>query len=121
MARQSFLKSLSVAATGIVTALRRHRNLRLQFVAAVVVIFVCTIVHISTVEWGIILICIMAVISLELINSALEEIIDHLHPGHHEKVGIAKDIAAAAVLFTAIVSAAIGCIILIPYLYIQIQ
>ncbi len=56
------------------------------------------------------------VVSMELINTAIEEIVDFVSPGRHEKAGKIKDLAAAAVLIVSIVAFIIAIIIFIPYL-----
>ena len=54
------------------------------------------------------------VISLELVNSAIEATVDIAMPEINEKAKVAKDVAAGAVLVSAIASAIIGLIIFIP-------
>jgi diacylglycerol kinase (ATP) len=56
------------------------------------------------------------VISIEGINTAIEEIADFVHPEFHNKIGYIKDIAAGAVFFAAIAAILIACIIYIPKL-----
>jgi diacylglycerol kinase len=69
---------------------------------------------ISATSWAIIIICIVCVIAVEMINEALEQLCDHLHPEQHTAIGHIKNISAGAVLITAIGAGIIGCIILIP-------
>jgi diacylglycerol kinase len=72
--------------------------------------------RISPVEWCVVLLCISSVISAELINTSIEYSIDLSTPEKNVRAGQAKDMAAAAVLVVAIVSAVIGFIIFLPKL-----
>ena len=83
-------------------------------VAAVLAIGLGIVLHISTVQWFIILLCIALVLSLEMMNTAIEVLADHLHPGQHPKIGWVKDMAAGAVLVAATVSLILGCWIFCP-------
>jgi len=69
---------------------------------------------ISTMEWIAVIICIGMVISLEAVNSAIEQLTDIASPDYLEAAGKVKDIAAAAVLVASIAAAATGLIIFIP-------
>ena len=78
------------------------------------VIIAGVILRINTTEWSIVLILFGLVISLELINTAIENAVDLVTEEYNEKAKNAKDIAAGAVLFSAIIAAIIGFIILLP-------
>lgn len=70
--------------------------------------------RINTTEWSVVLILCGLVISLELINTAIENAVDLVTKEYNEKAKNAKDIAAGAVLFSAIIAAIIGFIIFLP-------
>ena len=72
------------------------------------------LLKISIAEWIVCLILFAMVISLELINTAIEITVDIAMPKINEKAKFAKDISAGAVLFSAIISAIIGIIIFLP-------
>ena len=78
------------------------------------VIVAGVILKINTTEWSIVLILCGLVISLELINTAIENAVDLVTEEYNEKAKNAKDIAAGAVLFSAIIAAIIGFIIFLP-------
>ena len=78
------------------------------------VIIAGVILKINTTEWSIVLILCGLVISLELINTAIENAVDLVTEEYNEKAKNAKDIAAGAVLFSAIIAAIIGFIIFLP-------
>jgi len=69
---------------------------------------------INRIEWLIILLCIAMVIALEMINSALEKLSDLVEPNYNPTIKIVKDVGAAAVLWSVIISIVIGLVIFIP-------
>jgi undecaprenol kinase len=99
---------------GILFVIRNERNFRLHLLAAVIVIFAGSLLHLSMLEWVVIIVAITNVLITEMINSALEAIMDYLSLEFHPAIKKIKDMAAGAVLIAAIAAAAIGCIIFIP-------
>lgn len=95
----------------------KERNFLIDIFCSVITIIIGFILKISHLEWATILICIAMVLSLEMLNTAVEKTIDHLHPQHHTKAGEIKDIAAGSVLIAVIISGIIGGIIFIPKFY----
>lgn len=75
------------------------------------------ILHISAVEWSLILLCIALVLSAEIVNTAIEHIVNWISPEYHESAGRIKDMAAAAVMVCAAIAAVIGLIIFIPKIF----
>lgn len=92
----------------------KQRNLIIHFLVAALVVIAGFILKLNAIEWSIILFCIGGVVSIELLNSAIELIVDQVSPEYSRFAKHAKDIAAAAVLVFSIVSVIIGLIILLP-------
>lgn len=88
---------------------------KIHLFAFVQVIILSCYFSITSMEWIAILISSALVIGIEMINTALETLMDKLHPENNEMIGRAKDISAAAVLIAAITAAIIGVIIFTPY------
>lgn len=108
--------SFKYAFEGIVTAFKDQPNLKLHFIAAGAVIFVGLFLGITETEWLILSLTIGLVITLELTNTAIEEIVDSFTDQVHPAAKKAKDVAAASVLIASITAAIIGLIIFLPYL-----
>lgn len=106
-----FLKSFSYAFKGIASALKQ-RNMKIIFTCAILTIVAAIFLKVSARDWPILLICIGLVISLEMMNCAIEGIVDLVHPQFGEKAGRIKDIAAGSVLISSIISLIIGILIL---------
>jgi diacylglycerol kinase len=65
-------------------------------------------------EWVAVIVCIMIVLSLELLNTALENLLDYINPKFHPLIGTMKDMTAGAVLVGSVGSIAVGLIIIVP-------
>lgn len=109
--------SFKYAWEGIISAFKTERNMKIHAIIMLLVIFVGIICKINMYEWIICIICFMAVIGGELINTSIETTVDIAMPQKNEKVKLAKDVAAGAVLVLAIGSAIIGLIIFIPKIW----
>lgn len=117
MKKGSFFKSFGYAFKGIKWALE-ERNFRLHLVSTVLVVVLGLYFQISKYEWLVIVLCIALILSMELVNTAIEEIVNFISPEHHSKAGKIKDLAAGAVLVASICVFIIALIIFIPYLSI---
>lgn len=107
-------KSFYHAFCGIKDNVVRERNLKIHIMVMLIVILLGFLLKISTMEWMICLILFGFVISLELVNTAIEITIDIYIQEFNEKAKLAKDTAAGAVLVAAIISMIIGIIIFLP-------
>lgn len=110
----SLAKAFSCAAAGIAYAFRTQRNLKVQAAFAAAAVALGIAFRISPPEWCAIVLCIMAVFSLEIVNTAVESAVDLASPEWHELAGRAKDCAAGAVYVSALGSLVIAGIIFIP-------
>ena len=113
---RDFLKSFIYAIHGLWSGIADQRNLKFQLAVAVVVIGAGFYLSITAIEWAIILLCIAIVIGLELVNTALENLVDLVTLERKPLAGKIKDIAAGAVLIVSILSVIIGVIIFRKYL-----
>lgn len=108
------IESFKYAFRGIAMVLKSEKNMLIHLIVSILV-FICGILfQISTTEWMICLLCFGLVFSAEMMNSAIESLVDLVSPNHHKLAGKAKDIAAGAVLVAAIFAAITGLIIFIP-------
>jgi diacylglycerol kinase len=107
-------KSFGYAFQGIGNTIKRERNIKIHLFAVVCVVLVGLLVHLSKTEWLICLVLFGLVISLELVNTAVEAVVDLVTEERKPLAKIAKDAAAGAVLVSAIMAAIIGFWIFIP-------
>ena len=110
------LKSFRHAINGLKILLVEEHNARIHFIVAFFVLIAGLFLKISLFEWIVVILSIGFVISLEIINTSIENIADFVSPDKHEKIKKIKDLSAASVLVGAITSFIIGLIIFIPKL-----
>ena len=108
---KKLLRSFGYAFRGIGWAIRTQRNLRIHLVATVYVLLFGWIMRLSAVPLCLELLCCMLVISLELVNSALERVCDGITGEQRPWIRDAKDAAAGAVLTSAIGSVILALVI----------
>jgi diacylglycerol kinase (ATP) len=89
--------------------------MRNHFIAALVVLLVAFFMRVTPIEFALLAISMMFVLFAELVNTAVEALVDLVSPGYHPLAKVAKDTAAGAVLMAAIGSAIIGYLILAKY------
>lgn len=107
-------QSFGYAFEGIFTGIKKERNMKIHCAAAVLVVIAGLVLSLSVTEWCICLILFGLVMALELVNTAVEAVVDLVTKEKQPLAKIAKDTAAGAVLVAAIMAAVIGCIIFIP-------
>jgi diacylglycerol kinase (ATP) len=116
MKNQPFLSRVSFATSGIVAAWRRERSFRTQVVVAGGVIAVTAALRPGLIWGATVTFAIVLVLALELVNSAVESLIDFLHPQTAPEIKLAKDVAAGAVLVATIGAVVVGVLMLIDTL-----
>ena len=109
------LKSFTFAWKGILTCAGHEQNITFHLIAAIIVLAAGFCFGISRTEWMVVMLCIGTVIAAELFNSAIERLVDMVSPEWEKIAGEVKDIAAGAVLVTAIAAAIVGMIVFLPY------
>lgn len=109
--------SFKHAYDGIIYAATKERNMHIHLLVATIVVIGGIIFSISYIEWLICLILIGLVLSLELLNTALETVVDMITTKEDPKAKIAKDAAAGAVLIISGVAAVVGVIIFLPKIF----
>lgn len=111
-----FFRSLSRAAGALVTALREEQNFRIQSVAAATAIAGSLILGVAAGELALVVGAAGMVLSLELVNSAAERLVDMALPRVHHYAAVVKNLMAAAVLTAALAALAVTLLVWWPYL-----
>ncbi|MDP2637715.1 MAG: diacylglycerol kinase family protein [Candidatus Levybacteria bacterium] len=112
---QSLFKSFGYAFEGLMHALKYNQNLRIDFIVALIVIALSIVFHINTLERVVLGLMILLVIASEMINTAIEEMVNLITSEHRKEAKIAKDVAAGMVLVAAAGSVIVGLFIFTPY------
>lgn len=109
-------ESFKYAFNGLWLAISENQNLRIHFLAAILVAILGVIFRINAFELGILGITILLVIAAEMINTAIEEMVDLITTEHRKEAKRAKDVAAGMVLVTAMGSIIVGILIFVPHI-----
>lgn len=111
---KAILKSLGYAFAGLFYVVRTQNNARFHSLATVLVVAVGFWLQLTIIQWCLILIAIGLVWIAECFNTSLEKMFDLVNPDPHPLVKNGKDSGAAAVLVAALLSVAIGLLVLLP-------
>lgn len=112
---QNFSNTFKNARKGMRLTLKSERNIRIHFFISVLVLITAYCLNFSIVKFCILLLTISSVVAAEMFNSAIEFSLDAIfHNRYSRMVGMAKDIAAGAVLFVTLTAIMIGGLLFAP-------
>ncbi|MCC2545715.1 diacylglycerol kinase family protein [Hymenobacter sp. BT175] len=112
---QRRIASFGYAFRGVWSALGSEVHLRFHALSTVVAVGLGFYFGLSRLDWALVVLAIGTVWSAELMNTAVEAIVDLVSPDYHVLAGKAKDVAAGAVLVTAIAALVIGVLVFGPH------
>lgn len=118
---QRLLRSFSYAAQGIRYVLKTQPNMRIHVTIGSLAVIAGFFFHITVPEWLAMVIVIGFVMILEVVNTAVETLVDLYTDEFNQLAKISKDTAAGAVMLMAIVSVVVGLIIFLPRVISLIQ
>ena len=111
---KKLIKSFKYAFEGIFKGIKEEQNMKIHIAIMILVIIFGILFKISKIEWIICIALFGLVISMELINTAIENTVELITKEKNEQAKIAKDVAAGAVLVSTIAAATIGLMIFVP-------
>ena len=115
---QPFPRRLRFALAGLTHALRTEQSVKAQVVVFILMIAAMLWLHPGALWWALVILASAGVFAAELLNTAIEHLADHLHPGIHPQIGVVKDCAAAAVLIA--VRGAVGVGVALAFRLIEV-
>ena len=115
------LKAFRYAFHGWWYVLRTQRNAWIHALATTLVVLMAFWLRLQARDWAVLLLTIAMVWTAEVINTALEAVVDLASPRHHPLAKVGKDVGAAAVLIAALTSVLVGLLILGPPLWARLQ
>jgi diacylglycerol kinase (ATP) len=113
----SWIESLNCAIEGILWAAKSERHVRYHLVAALAVVFLALFFKVSAVEFFLLVLAAVLVIFAELMNTAIETVVDLITDDYHELAKRAKDISAGAVLMTSVGAVILGYLVLSGHIF----
>lgn len=111
MKKNNIINSFNNAINGIISAFKTEKNMKIHFIAAFTVLFLSLFAELSRVEFLVLLFTISLVIITELINTAIESIVDIVTDNYHPLAKVAKDVSAGAVFIAALNAIVVAYII----------
>jgi len=112
-----FIDSVNCAIEGVLYTARTQKHMRHHFLSALAVLCAALLLRVSPVEFMLLALAISFVLFAELLNTAIEVVVDMISPEFHPMAKLAKDVAAGAVLTAAFGTAIIGYLVLAKYLF----
>ena len=113
---RKFIRGFGYAFNGLLHACKTQLNFRVHLICALIVVLLGYVLNLSTAEWLWIALAIGLVLVAELLNTAIELLVDLVSPEYNKKAGLIKDMCAASVLVTAVTALIIGLLIFVPKL-----
>jgi len=114
---KKLVKSFKVSFSGLKIAIKEENTIRTGILISIVVVFLMLYFPLLSIERAMIIFCIFLVMSIELMNTQVEQVTNLIDSNHNPKIRIIKDLAAAAVLLSIIGAGIIGCFIFLPYIF----
>lgn len=111
---KNFIEALKNSSTGMKYAFQTERNLKIQLVFAMIAIILAIVLKLTPMEWMILMVVIGSVLFAEMVNTAIEIMLDAYTQEPNKNIKLVKDVASGAVLLTSIVSVVIGIILFLP-------
>ncbi len=117
MSSNGIISKFAWAIAGLVAVIREERNMRIHLAAAGAALGAGLIFRLERHEWGLLVIAIVMVLVTEVVNTAVERVVDLISPQYHPLAEKAKNMAAGAVLLSALAAVVLGVIIFVPHIF----
>lgn len=111
MKSRNIVDSFNAAIKGLLYSFKTERNIKIHFTIALFTLVAALLANVTKYEAIFLFITITVVTATELINTSIERVVDILHSEYHPLAEVAKNVAAAAVLVTAVNAVMVGYII----------
>ena len=111
-----FFRSFRYAIRGLTRLIATEQNARVHFVATIIVGLAAYFFQLSRLEAVVLFFAVVLVFAIEIINTAIEKLLDLVHPESHSQIAFIKDALAGAVLITAVIAFVVGALIFYPHL-----
>jgi diacylglycerol kinase len=115
------IRSFGHAVRGLLHCIQKEKNFQIQLGCGCIAISAGIFFHLTGMEWCIVLLCITMVLSMEMLNTAIEHICNIIQKEYHPAIGILKDISAGAVLVSACSTLICSGLIFIPKILLFIS
>ena len=114
--KRTFIDSVKNCLDGINYVLANEKNFVREIILGIIAILMSYFLQITRMEWIIVILLINFVLIMELLNTALEKVVDLYTTKYNEIAKVVKDVASASVFLMSLFSAVIGFLIFMPYI-----
>lgn len=118
---KQFTESLRYALRGLAYAAKNEKNFQNELIAALIIVVAMVYFNVTKSEAVVLFMVIMAVLIMELLNTAMERVVDILKPKIHPYAKLVKDLMAASVLLMSLLAVILGVIIFLPYVLSELE
>lgn len=113
---KNIFNSFKYGFLGLFETIKKERNIKIAIGLIIIGIIISSFLNLNVTEWLIVILMSVVVVSLEMMNTALEAVVDMVMPNIHPLAKVAKDTAAGAVVLSVVVAFIIGLIVYLPKL-----
>lgn len=113
---RKFFRSFGYAFRGLVRLIETEQNARVHLVASLILGICAYAFHIPRAEVAILFFAVVLVFAVEIINTAIEKLLDIVHPDSHAQIAYVKDALAGAVLIAALIALGVGFFVFYPHI-----
>ncbi len=113
---KKFIKSFGHAIDGVVFLLTNEQNARVHTIITILVGIGAYVFQVTRIEAAVLFMAVILVFAIEIINTAIENVFDLLHPENHEIIKGVKDAMAGAVLISAVIAFVVAVLIFLPHI-----
>lgn len=111
-----FFHSFYYAFRGLIRLIKTEQNARVHLVASMILAICAYAFQLTRVEVAILFFAVVLVFAIEIINTAIEKLLDIVHPENHDQIAYVKDALAGAVLIAALIALGVGFFVFYPHI-----
>lgn len=116
---RKFIRSFYYAGRGLHMLLVREQNSRVHALATILAGIGAVYFHLNRIEATLLFFAVILVFAIEIINTAIEKLLDLVHPESHEEIAFIKDALAGAVLIAAVIAVVVAVLVFYPHIRAQ--
>ena len=113
---RKFFRSFKYALRGLVRLIRTEQNAGVHFIVTIFVGIATYVFQLTRIEAVVVFFAVVLVFAIEIINTAIEKLLDLVHPESHSQIAYIKDALAGAVLITSVIAVVVGGLIFYPHI-----
>ena len=113
---RKLVRSFHYAVRGLYRLIQDEQNTRVHLIATLFLIVLTIIFRISAIEIGVLFFAVAQVFAIEITNTAIEKLLDIVHPETHSQIAYIKDALAGAVLIASLIALGVAFFIFIPHI-----